>query len=183
MIRPIVKVLVVIILLIGIHSHTSGHILIDIEPDELQRLGEILVETYLEQNTILHSRSSVNISRCKKIIQNAAQLFGIMFSLVGANLLTNTLQPLTMVNTPMHENTAAFTPHATFVPSEICKHEFGCDQNLCWRSCDNGFNASQSWCFTAPKIEAKNLQICSFSYECSPCWDCLGSCKSNTSKT
>lgn len=172
MLRSTVKLLTVIILI----HYTSAHILIDIEPDELQRLGEILVETYLEQNTILRSGRMASISRCKKIAQSAAQLIGIMFSLVGANLLTNALQPLS--NTPMDENIEAFTQPTAFIPSKICKHEFGCDHGVCWRSCEDESSNSESWCYTSAPNETAQFHSCKHTLDCSPCWKCGGVCNS-----
>lgn len=57
-----------------------------------------------------------------------------MLSLVGANLLTSVLEPFT--NTQMYKNT-------TLTPSQICKSDFGCDHNLCWRTCDMKFDADE----------------------------------------
>lgn len=43
-----------------------------------------------------------------------------MFSLVGANLITNALQPYPIGNTPVIENVPAYTASSTFAPSEMC---------------------------------------------------------------
>lgn len=63
-------------------------------------------------------------------------------------------------------------------PSEMCKGDFGCDRNLCWRSCDRtvGKNGTDSWCYTKAKPDSSNYQKCKFPHDCSPCWDCLGVC-------
>lgn len=156
MFREIILVLL-FFLLVSSHNCANGSITIDIESQELQQLGEILVESYMEQSMILSSRRR-RLNHCKKIATNAAQIFGIMFSLVGANLITNMLQPLTMGSTQA---------------GEMCKHQFGCDQNLCWKSCGN---STHSWCFTTAKSESIDIQVCYADYDCSPCWDCLGIC-------
>lgn len=156
----------------------QASISIDIEPEDLRRIGEIVVGNYLRGpgNNIARSRTMINtiISSCKHFSMNIAQLIGIMLSLVGANLLTTMLEPFT--NTPMYKNT-------TLTPSQICKSDFGCDENLCWRTCDTKFDEgeqqiAQSWCFTSSKPTDRNFQECKNSYDCSPCWDCLGPCHS-----
>lgn len=150
----------------------NAHISIDIEPEELQRFGEILVHSYMTRD-LLHNHAT---SVCKKVLVNTAQLFGIMFSLVGANLLTNTLQPFVSFNPQADQ--LVITMNDTLKPSEICKHDFGCDGNLCWRSCDDEINTSLSWCYTVEKIRMNEIKTCEFSHECSPCWSCIGACKS-----
>lgn len=65
-------------------------------------------------------------------------------------------------------------------PSEMCKGDYGCDRNVCWRSCDrtdaHGKNRTDSWCYTKSKPEAQQYHKCKFPHDCSPCWDCLGVC-------
>lgn len=174
------KFFIIILSLCVFVNQASASISIDIEPEDLQRIGEIVVGNYLRGDTIVRPRTMINtiILSCKHFSMNIAQLIGIMLSLVGANLLTTKLEPFTIPNTQtvMYKNT-------TLTPSQICKSDFGCDRNLCWRTCDTKFDEdeqqnAQSWCFTSPKPTNNKFQECKNSNECSPCWDCLGLCHS-----
>lgn len=77
------------IILFFVYAH--AHIVIDIEPEELQRIGEILVESYLQNQQ--QQQLSNAVSWCKKITNGVIQLLGIMFTLVSANLLTTFFEP------------------------------------------------------------------------------------------
>lgn len=156
----------------------NGHITIDIEPEELQRMGEILVETYVQQQLTPRSTSSVILSHGKKIACGIMQLIGILLTLVGANIATSRLDHF-MIPKSSVVNIGAAVNVSTFTPSKMCKSDFGCDANVCWRTCDSELGVGEenkSWCYTTPKKNEKKIQQCSHSYECSPCWDCLGPC-------
>lgn len=174
--RLFVNVLFFLIIL----GQTSSDIAIDIEPEELQRMGEMLIRHYSTRN-ILHN-GGIPTSNYRKVLLNVAQLIGITCSLVGANLITNALQPYPAINPQINEMIPSIA-NDTIKPSEICKYDFGCDENLCWRTCDDGMSNGQSWCYTAPKAEKRKIQSCGYSFECSPCWDCVGACFSKMSKT
>lgn len=62
--------------------------------------GEMLVDHYLQAE--MHSGGTVivnSFSICKKVLFPLIQLFGIMLTLVGANLLTSALDPITIQST------------------------------------------------------------------------------------
>lgn len=178
------KLLTVFVLLFLTSSslyHVSGHIIIHIEPADLHQIGEILVQHMQEQqehSIIPRSRSSRSVAFIK-ISQSVFQLVGILLTLVGANLLTAKLEPFVVhqinINKP------------TITPPEMCNNDFGCDSNMCWRTCNVVDNVSneqkkditQSWCYTTSKANYSNYHSCIFSSECSPCWSCVGSCKLN----
>lgn len=108
---------------------TKAHITIDIESDQLQKLGEILVETYLDHHLLHRPRTttSVFVSNLRKIGVSMIQMIGIMFTVVGANLLSIKFEPFTKeVN--FNENLVNKT---ILLPCEICKNDFGCDRNIC----------------------------------------------------
>lgn len=156
---------------------------IDIDPVELQSIGEVLVESYLHHNLIQRKPSLKN--NCYNKIQQSSiavlQWIGITSSLLGANLLTmyfqamNILQPVSNINNNIIA-TVTTTPAKVIKPSEVCPGQYGCDDNMCWKSCGTEINA---WCYTSPKPKNHHFQHCSYSYECSPCWTCLGPCNSN----
>lgn len=174
---------------------TQAHIAIDIEPEEMQRIAEILVENYLTHNLSPHTTLTRNgfFLRIKKVSICAVQLIGITVSLVSANLLTSILDPFVVPPTTMaiasnvnNITASAYTP----TPSQLCNREFGCDRNVCWRSCDagssvhlkNSTHVMQSWCYTTPNQNARKYQQCIYPHDCSPCWECLGECNSKAWK-
>lgn len=157
-----------------IRVHAS--ITIDIEPEELQQLGEILVQSYLERG--IHSIASVNnaVFTCKKVSLAIIQLIGIMFTLVGANILTELLNNANKqrYGAPLYiENVTNITP------TRMCDNDFGCNRNMCWRTCNVDLTGDEpmfSWCYTKPDESDKNLHSCQEANECSPCWSCFGPC-------
>lgn len=163
----------------------NGHITIDIEPNELQRMGEILVETYIQQQQqqLTHlSVTSVILSHGKKLAFGTLQLLGLLLTLVGANIATSRLEhfmmPTSSVVNNVVNNISASVDVPIFDPSEMCESDFGCSQNLCWRTCNESDdkNITQSWCYTSPTPNEPHFYQFSYSYECSPCWVCLGPC-------
>lgn len=147
-------------------SGADGSIVIDMEPEDLQQLGEMLVKSYMKQQ-----KSSTSLSLgLKRFSLGVIQLCGVMFTLVGANLITSKIELFSSTSPPAPP---------TVVPQKICNNDYGCDNNMCWRTC-NATEGDLSWCFTTPKLkgEEKDEQyhICTYSYECSPCWSCVGSC-------
>lgn len=176
MMFSIVKISVVIILFTKMF--TSAHLVIDIEPEEMQRIAEVLVENYISHNLTPRTTSTRNIvfSHIKKISLGVVQLMGITLSLVSANLITSKFEPVI-------ESDATINNDNITVLKPSCNRDFGCNRNVCWRACDadssdNGKNKSLSWCFTTPKPEARKYQQCIHSHDCSPCWECLGGCHS-----
>lgn len=122
------KVLIVVLTLCIIINHAQ--VLINIEPEELQRIGEIVVTHYFRESDIGQSKSMLKtiLLNCKKISTSLIQLIGIMLSLVGANLLASMLE--TYSNSKLNIS-------STITTMKICNNDFGCNKNLCWRSCDN----------------------------------------------
>lgn len=166
-------------------AQTNGHIQIDIEPEELQSIGEVLVQSYLTHNLIQRQRTTRNaiISQTKKFACNIMQLTALIISLVSANLLTAVLQPIPVHKMTTYENITTTTTVAANIlkPSEMCPYDFGCDDYLCWRSCDTGKKETNgsSWCYTSPQPKKHEFKHCVYPYECSPCWACIGPCNSD----
>lgn len=169
------QILKVTIVFMVFYTQTNGHITIDMEPEELQSIGEVLVQSYFTHNLIQRERTTRNLilSQTMKFLSSAFQLSALTISLVSANLLTAMFQQL-MQQTHQNFNTT----NNMLKPSEMCPYDFGCDDYMCWRACDNGKKAdnAKSWCYTTTKPEKHQYQHCAGSYECSPCWDCLGPC-------
>lgn len=167
----------VIVLLLSnfCHQHryqTNAYVTIQIEPEDIQNIGDILMQ-FQQHRLVINpqSRYVQIIPLCKSFSRAILQMMGIMLTLVGANVLTSKLESFTIV--PQVTN---ITTLHKIRPSQLCPHEFGCDGNLCWRTCDGEKMIGQSWCYTSKKNETE-FQKCNFSHECSPCWDCLTSCE------
>lgn len=98
------------------------------------------METYLEQNLTLKSLTTTAFSRIKKLSFSFLQMFGIMITLVGAKLLTTQFDRL--LNTPLENILKNSTINHT--QTENCEDDFGCNRNLCWRTCKiNSTNSQQ----------------------------------------
>lgn len=145
----------------------------------MQRIAEILVENYISHNITpqISTRSSV-LLKIKKIVVGLVQFIGITVSLVSANLLTSVFQP---VNIPPAMTDIYIGNVSTYKPSQMCNWDYGCDRNVCWRTCDvgssvHGKNNSQAFCYTTPRSDGHNFQQCIYPHDCSPCWECLGPC-------
>lgn len=176
------KVLIVVIVL----SICEAHIVINIEPEQMQRIAQILVDDYITHN-VPPSRNTLgqSIGRffdLKKIAVGVAQLIGVTISLVSANIISAKFEPTIISPTPTVINKITHHGNNTsFRPSEICVEDFGCDRNICWRSCDKGLNNhdnSPKWCYTTSKPGSHKYQQCIYAHDCSPCWECLGTCHS-----
>lgn len=179
------KVSIIFILFSLFYTYSHAHIVIDIEPDELQRVAEILVQSYLSQNFSPRTVITRNIvlSHIKKITSSTVQLCGIMITLVGANLLTKIFEPsIAPSQYSFADNITSAS--ASIIPSELCKRDFGCDRNVCWRTCGEEMvdGERNKWCYTSPKSEIRDYQQCVHSYDCSPCWECIGVCHTRTAK-
>lgn len=169
--------LVIIFFLIAsaILSYSNGHITIEIEPNDVHQLSDIL-QTFIENHHVpTRQRSSLKCviyHSIKTLSSGIIQLIGIMLSLVGANLLTMKLEHSTNSVNQIKSPTSMF--------NEECKHDFGCTGNICWRTCGDINNpseeAAQKICFTSSQPNITNIQRCTYAYECSPCWSCSTPC-------
>lgn len=160
---------------------TQAHFTIDIEPEELQSIGQVLVESYLTHNLIQKKATATNffLSQLGKFTTSAIQISAITFSLVCANLLTTVFTPAIEKRMQNYQN-VTFVANKIKKTYDICPNDFGCNDYMCWRSCSNGLESSKagsgSWCYTTTKPKTHEYQHCVHSYECSPCWACLGPC-------
>lgn len=153
-----------ILLVLSSIFYAKAHFTIEIEPTELQSIGQVLVESYFHHNLIQRQPTVVNnvFSQIKKFSLSTLQLLGITASFIGANILTPLLQEkfqfaltTTVANTTQHTNN-------TNDPSKICQHDFGCDRNICWRSCRKSEKENDrfSWCYTKSSLDTHKYAHC-----------------------
>lgn len=171
-----------VVFVFAMFSIVNAVVKIDIEPEELQSMGELLVESYFTHNLIQRKPTigRFALTKLMKLLGSTFKMCALTASLVASNLISAVLQPKFVQQTDEYENITS-TIESTFKPTELCPGDFGCDGNLCWKHCEIGKNESNadSWCFTTPKPEEHQFQYCKHSHDCSPCWDCIGICNSN----
>lgn len=180
------KLIIFSVFIFLIQCVSSANVVVDIDPDELQRIAEILVENYLLHNLSPTTTPMRNkfLMHVKKISGSFSQLCGITLSLVGANLITSWIQSSTPIINTQETAHKCQANYSSFNPSKICDKEFGCDRNICWRSCDDVHDGNKtlinthSWCYTTPTHSSHTYQQCIYPHDCSPCWECLGGCHS-----
>lgn len=173
------KFAVFLILPVLFFANMHAHFTIEIEPSELQSIGQVLVESYFHHNLIQRKPSIQNsiLVHIKKCSLSFFQLVGITASLVGANILTPLFQEkfeFTLTTT------ATQRANSTVAPSKICPHDFGCDRNICWRTCNRSEKENDvfTWCYTKSSPDSHKYVQCTHPHDCSACWDCLGRCHS-----
>lgn len=178
-----IKVLIIFFLACVILQHQC--VTIEIQPDELEQIGEILIQAYMQHPTtsiVTQRRGTALISMAKTATRGLLQLLGILFTLVGANILTSKLEH--QINlTPNHQIVKQDDVKVNIdetmqtAPLKQCnQNDYGCDDNLCWRTCDT--SNGNSTCYTSPNSKEKIIHRCIFSKECSPCWECMTLCES-----
>lgn len=158
-------------------TSVEAHILIDIDPTELQSIGEVLVESYMNHNLIQRKVTVLRtiFSHVSKFSVGVLQMLGVTTSLIAANIFTPWFQ--TKPQPVSIESYAQVSQNISkFKPSHKCPHDFGCDRNVCYRSCGNNVKTTTSFCFTAPNANSRKLTHCVNNYDCSPCWSCIGVC-------
>lgn len=91
-------------------------------------------------------------------------MFGIMLNLVGANSLTFKMEHLSSNYPTVMYITSAISP------PEMCKTDYECEANLCWRTCNETpsvvYDESNDvdersiikWCFTSPEANRSTYQ-------------------------
>lgn len=159
----------------------EGHISIEIDPEDMDRVSDFFESIIFNRQQLsqprLHSRCGI-IRLTKKVLSAFIQMFGIMTTLVCANLVTTRLSQTSYINPHQVEE---FDRNLTSITKvETCNNNFGCNQSLCWRSCtvhrENDLVPDYtSWCFTSPD---KNgiVHQCESHLDCSGCWECSHPC-------
>lgn len=171
------KILIFFIICLFVYTHS--HISIDMDANELQSLGEVLVESYFHHNLIQRrvSLPRTILSSIPKVIICVLQCTAVTGSLIAANIFTPWFQTMLTPNAYDIKSYEQYN-NSTILPSKICPHDFGCDRNVCWRSCIiNGKESNvKSWCYTRLNATSNEYAECVHPHDCSPCSECLGVC-------
>lgn len=152
-------------------------IVIDLDEGEMQQIVAILVENYIETN-LIPSQNGCFIKYVKKVATSVGRFAGIMFSLVGANILTkmyeHTTSPaITIATNSLDDSNTSIMEEI----NEICNHIYGCDDGRCWRTCNEKKNElSKTICFMSI-ISTSTKDKCVTSDDCTPCSECISECK------
>lgn len=161
----------------------NAHISIQIEPNEIEQISEILQGFILRQHdqqqppTRRYRLCYMLIPFLKSISRGLTQMVAIMMTLVGANLVTSRMETTFQLNQLSVEN---IPQTSVSTQNEHCKNEYGCNSNLCWRACgevDINNNTKHKLCFTA-RPNGTSFEACAQTLDCSPCWSCLSRCQS-----
>lgn len=156
----------------------QSDIVIKLKPEEVQYIGEQLVESYLRHNLI---QRQVSVSRtCLKhfitFSTGIIQMVGVTLSLIAANVFTPIFQSSSQnvqnsinMHVPMYTNI-----------TKKCNWDYGCEHNICWRQCGNETKNVNSWCYTASNANSRDGTICQHANDCSPCWPCISVCHTPT---
>lgn len=147
----------------------------------MNELSEIL-RAVIDQRS-LHRQQSRFPKTVKLIIKGVFQMIGIMITLIGVNVITTKLESF-MVNQPTFIVNITEPLNFKVTPSpKMSENEYGCNRNLCWRTCDDGDSSfkneqdKQRWCYTSSELNSATYQACAHSYECSLYSTCLSPCK------
>lgn len=162
-------------------SNVYATFTVNISPEELQNMGEILVQNYMENN--LFYKTSLSKYACtfvKKIFINAIHYVALTATLMAANILSPVFQPIvtTLIGSNgiyVNTTTPAIVCSSAKSPSQMCGgHHFGFNHHLCWRSCE--INGQIGSCYTKSNVLIRDYHQCTHLSECSACWECLGPC-------
>lgn len=146
-----------------------AHISIKIGDQDIDQVTDFL-QTFAH-GPIKQYEHSFILRHMKKFSSSFFQMFGIMVTLVCANLLTSALSP--SVGPSQSNLEFCVNTNAT---DNI---EFGCYHNTCWRMCySENENESNFWCYTSPNLSTHGYISCAFHSDCSPYWECLNLCQS-----
>lgn len=168
-------------MLLSFSLHLNGQLTINIENDDVNQLSEILQR--IAQKS--HPSSRISPATCfliplvKKITINLIQMGGVLITLFGANILTMNYEYSHKMD---HSSLTVTNIESKISPPEKCKHDFGCSQNLCWRTCDEPIDGNvneelgNKWCYTTPISNRPYYQPCKRNNDCSPCWSCVNPC-------
>lgn len=177
-----VTVILILFTMILFLLQSEAFISINIDPEDLDQVTDFIHTVTINdqsQPIISNRKNRVIISMVKKAIFSTIQLVGVMLSLVGANIISVNLVPDASMQQkqqfPQSENILPNQNKTIKIKfGEMCHIDYGCNKNLCWRTCNTVADGKKLWCYTSPT--SRKFQYCAHANECSLCWDCIEPC-------
>lgn len=158
--------------------HSEGFITINIDPEGMDQVNEFIQTIGI--NIQSHPLTFYQRNRvCLKIMKDTTiailQLFGVFLTFVAVNhVSTSEVSVEQKEQYPQSEIIFRNPTKANnFEYTKMCKTDYGCNKNLCWKECNSIVNGTKLWCYTSP---TGDLHRCSGAEDCSPCWDCIERC-------
>lgn len=149
---------------------STALISINFDPDDLDQIIDFVQTINInEQPRPIQLRKCNMVKLLKKTLFNMIQMTGIMFTLVGANLISLQFTPIHHPN-QTYESEKINPTNVT----NICSIDFGCNNNQCWKTCDKIINGQKTWCYNSPT--PREIKYCTSAKQCNICWDCVETC-------
>lgn len=175
------RVLLICILSTLLLLHSEAFIAINIDPEDLDQVSDFFQSVIVQTSAPMPTNRRVIIPLIKKMTYSTIQLLGVMMTLVGANILSSFLTPDVAMSRQQQQQQSEiifrnFSNNIEPKYAEMCKIDFGCNKNRCWKSCNTVVGGKNLWCYASPEYHARNLQHCEVVSDCSLCWDCIEPC-------
>lgn len=169
----------IVFLLFLLFVHLNAHISIRMDDGDFTQVGDFL-QTFAH-GPIHPYEHSFFLRNLNKFTSAFIKMFGFMLTLLTANLLTVIFTPLISTSLQETKSDIFFGKNSTI--NNWDKNEFGCIDNVCWRSCytDND-NENGFWCYSSPDINSHEYKSCNHESDCAPYWECLNPCQSGMKK-
>lgn len=166
--------------------HSEAYISINIDPEDFDQVSDFLHTIMINEQpqSMMQTRKNYLLkSLLKKSIYGSIQLLGVMITLIGANVISTILIPEVPVVQDKQQEIIFQNQNDSNISnlkySEMCNIDFGCNRNLCWKSCNTIVDGKNLWCYTSPKAHAggiRDFHHCIDMDDCSICWDCIEPC-------
>lgn len=151
----ITTVFVLFLLFVRLNAHIS----IQMDDGDFSQVGDFL-QTFAH-GPIQPYEHSFFLCNMKKYSCVFIQMFGLMLALLTSNLLTVKFTPL--ITTSQQETLKEFNYNDQF------KNEFGCPNNVCWRSCyTEDINELGFRCYSSSNTNSNEYKVCSKKEDCAP---------------
>lgn len=168
-----VKLSIICLFALMLLFQSEAYISINIDPEDLDRVSDFFHAIIINEQsqTLMHIPTRcIIIKWIKKMVFGMIQLISVMLALVGSNIISSKLIPDCQVQQQQnYEPETVFQTRnkssdiiAKYV--EMCDFDFGCDRNLCWRSCNRLVQGKKLWCHASP--HARDFQRCNDSNDC-----------------
>lgn len=170
----------------------KAHISINIDPEDLDRISDffqqiihIHYDNLYETVPSVATRNNIITKMGKYVLKGlieTVRVISIIVALVGSNLISMYIMPDSVpvqskiqpnLQTPINIIDHQLNPA---VHAEKCQTDYGCSNNVCWRSCHSNTETPLLWCYTNPKPNVLEYYHCETTEDCFLCWECIEPC-------